>query len=112
MIDIFNEIEKVSGSTESTTVQVAPKFSEEAIYVPLSYQIFSTHDNSPTGKRDIIDTYLCDRAKGVVPNLKAIKKADLMKVAIKTKTYFVEAEYNVVDNGKTVKHKEIIHQTK
>jgi len=112
MIDIFDEIEKVSGSTEATVVTIAPKFSDEAVYIPHSYQIFSTHDNSSTGKRDIVDTYMCDRAKGIVPNEKAKKKADLMKLAIKTKTYFVEAEYTVIDKGVTVKHLEIIHQTK
>jgi hypothetical protein len=110
--DIFNEIEKVSADTKSVTVEIKPKFSEEAIYIPLAYQIFHTHNNEPTGKREIVDTYLCDREKGIVPNLKAKKKADLMKNALPKKTFFVEAEYTVIDNGKTIKHLEIIHQTK
>lgn len=112
MLDLLGEIEKVSGSTEAPTVIVVPKFSEEAVYIPLNYQIFSTHDNSSTGKRDIVDTYQCDRAKNIIPNLKAKKKADLMKLAFKNKTFFVEAEYSVLDKGITVKHLEIIHQTK
>jgi hypothetical protein len=104
--EIFDEI---SADTKSVTVEIKPKFSEEAVYIPMSYQIFSLDNNK---RRDIVDTYLCDRAKGIVPNLKAKKKADLMQKAFPNKTFFVEAEYTVLDNGKEIKHLEIIHETK
>lgn len=109
-MDIFDEIEKVSAETKSVTVEIKPKFSEEAILVPLSYQIFSLDNNK---RREIVDTYMCDREKGVVPNLKAKKKADLMQKAFPNKTFFVEGEYAVIEEGKeAVKHTEIIHETK
>jgi hypothetical protein len=108
--EIFDEIEKVSADTKSVTVEVKPKFSEEAVFVPLSYQIFSLDSNK---RREIVDTYLCDRERGIVPNLKAKKKADLMQKAFPNKTFFVEGEYAVVEEGKAVvKHVEIIHETK
>jgi hypothetical protein len=110
-IDIFGEIEKASADTTTIKVEiVAPvqKFSDDAVYVPLSYQIYKLAN----GRKEVIDTYYCDRVKGIVPTGKAKKKADLMKQAFSKETFYVEAEYSLTYLGKTVKETEVIYQTK
>ena len=111
-IDIFDEIEKASENQKpivEVTAVKASEFSEDAIYIPLSYQVYTTDNGLAEGKKEIIDTYPCDRIKGIVPTGKAKKKAELMKQAFKTKTFFVLAEYEVVDGGKTQRTKEVIY---
>lgn len=102
-----------NGTEDKKEVSASNEVKEDALYIPKDYQIFSTHNNEATGKREIADTYMCDRKKGIVPNLKARKKADLMKNAFPKKTFFVEATYIMIETGKAPKEvKEIYYQTK
>jgi len=121
MEDIFNIIEEtVKEENQSVVVLDTTKpnsidnESEDTIIIPLAYQIITTKDNQPTGKKDtIVDTYLCDRAKGIVPKEKAQKKADMMKKVFQKNTYFVLASYSVIrPNQKAFTKDEIIYQTK
>lgn len=85
---------------------------EKCIFVPLDYRIFSTHNNEPNGQREPIDTYKCDRVKGIVPIGKARIKADLMKKAFKNKKFFVEeTSSKISESGKTKTVHQIVYQT-
>ena len=94
--------------TETTKMEIA----EEEICVPLHYQIFTTNDNTPTGRKEIVDTYACDRAKGIVPTARAKGKADGMKKCFPKNTYFVMGYYELISEKGTRKSEEIIYQTK
>ena len=86
---------------------------EEHILIPLDYQIFSTHNNEPTGKREIIDTYRCDRVRGITPSGKVRIKADLMKKAFANKKFFVEeTSSKIYENGRVKTISRIYYQTK
>jgi len=104
--------------TEETTEQVEVtetakmEITEDEICVPLHYQIFTTNDNTPTGRKEIVDTYACDRAKGIVPTARAKGKADGMKKCYPNKTYFVMGYYELISEKGTRKETEIIYQTK
>lgn len=96
--------------TETTTAKM--EIEEDEICVPLHYQIFTTNDNTPTGRKEIVDTYACDRAKGIVPTARAKGKADGMKKCFPKNTYFVLGFYEMVSEKGTRKSTEIIYQTK
>lgn len=86
---------------------------EEHTIVPLDYQIYSTSNNQPTGKKDIVDTYKCDRTKGIIPSGKARMKADLMKKAFPNKTFFVdETVSKIYESGRVKTVSKIYYQTK
>lgn len=102
-----------NGTEDKKDIGTSNEVKDDAVYIPKTYQIYSTHNGEATGKREIADTYVCDRKKGIVPNLKARKKADLMKNAFPTKKFFVEATYVVIEDNKAPKEvKEICYQTK
>jgi hypothetical protein len=93
-------------------VEKVEEVEEESVLIPLDYQIFTTNNGLATGKKEIIDTYKCDRVKGIVPIGKAITKAKLMKQAFKNKEFFVtEASSKILPNGKTKIVEKIIFQT-
>jgi hypothetical protein len=101
----------IEAKTE-TKVEVAEE-EEEAILIPLDYHIFSTSNNEPTGKKEPVDTYYCDKVRGIVPIGKAKIKANLLKQAFKNKTYFVEeTATKVFESGKVVTVKTIVYKTK
>jgi hypothetical protein len=120
----FNENDELMGDLEDlltceTTAKVKAEIKaneveeEEHVLVPLDYLIFSTSNNEPTGKREIIDTYKCDRIKGIVPSGKARMKADLMKKAFPNKRFFVEETASkIFDNGRLRTVSKIYYQTK
>lgn len=117
MTDIFDILDEAVSEANAEKVEETKETKKEeaddTIFIPLDYQVFTTKDNTPTGIKDIIATYLCDRTKGIVPNQTAKTKADLMKKAFPNKTYFVIGTYTVIRNGQApVKESEIIHQTK
>ena len=86
---------------------------ENFILVPLDYKIFSTHNNEVSGQREPIDTYKCDRIKGIVPIGKARQKANLMKQAFKNKVFFVEeSSSKILESGKVRTVHQIVYQTK
>lgn len=85
---------------------------EESVLIPLDYQIFTTHNGLATGKKEIVDTYKCDRIKGIIPINKSITKAKLMKQAFKNKEFFVtETSSKILPNGKIKTVEKIIFQT-
>lgn len=108
-----NEMEETAEIVEVTKTATAKiEIADDEICVPLHYQIFSTNDNTPTGRKDIVDTYVCDRAKGVVPTNRAKGKADGMKKCFPKNTYFVMGYYQITGEKGTRKENEIIYQTK
>ena len=109
--DLFgDEIE----TTEKVVVAENPKMeiADDEICVPLHYQIFTTNDNTPTGHKEIVDTYACDRAKGIVPTARAKGKTDGMKKCFPKNTYFVMGYYELISEKGSRKETEIIYQTK
>ena len=85
---------------------------EEAVLIPLDYHIFTTNNGDVKGKREAIDTLVCDRVRGIVPIGKARTKADLMKKAFQNKTFFVaETSSKILPNGKVVTVENIVYQT-
>jgi len=105
-----NETEE---TTEVEVTEIAKmEIADEEICVPLHYQIFTTNDNTPTGRKEIVDTYACDRAKGIVPTARAKGKADGMKKCFPKNTYFVIGFYEIISEKGTRKETEIIYQTK
>jgi hypothetical protein len=111
LFDDENEMEETTEKVEVTEI-VKMTILDNEICVPLHYQIFSTSDNTPTGHKEIIDTYACDRAKGIVPTARAKGKADGMKKCYPTKTYFVIGFYELISERGSRKETEIIYQTK
>lgn len=112
LLDDLEEIAKpaIVNNKAETNVEIEE---EKCIFVPLDYRIFSTHNNEPTGQIEPIDTYNCDRTKGIVPIGKARIKADLMKKAFKTKVFFVEeTSSKISENGKAKTVHKIVYQTK
>lgn len=114
--DIFDILDEAVNEVNAEKIEEKPQPKKEepddTIFIPMDYQVFTTKDNKPDGIKEIIATYLCDRAKGIVPNQTAKTKADLMQKAFPNKTYFVIATYTVIRNGqKPVKESEIIHTT-
>ena len=109
-INIFDSVEETTKEVvvENTKMEIA----EDEICVPLHYQIFTTNDNTPTGHKEIIDTYACDRAKGIVPTARAKSKADGMKKCFPKNTYFVIGYYELISEKGSRKSNEIIYQTK
>lgn len=100
-------------STTNTVKVEADVEDENAILVPSAYQVISTVNNLPTGKKEVVDTYYCDRVKGIVPIGKARVKADLMRKAFKNKTYFViEFSSKILSNGKVKTSEKIVYTTK
>lgn len=124
MTNRFNEEEDFIGELNDlleleTTPEVKAEIKalevedEPYVLIPLDYSIFSTSDNTPNGKRDIVDTYKCDRVKGIVPSGKAKIKADLMKKAFSNKKFFVEeTSSKIYDNGRVKTVSKIYYQTK
>lgn len=99
--------------TNNTTKVEIEEEDENAILVPSAYQVISTVNNLPTGKKEVVDTYYCDRVKGIVPIGKARIKADLMHKAFKNKTYFViEFSSKILSNGKVKTSEKIVYTTK
>ena len=109
--DLMGELDNIlTGTTTEAKVEVVE---EEHILIPLDYQIFSTHNNEPNGKREIIDTYRCDRVRGIIPTGKARIKADLMKKAFATKKFFVEeTSSKIFESGRVITVSKIYYQTK
>lgn len=116
--DILNEMDTLLSSDIAVEAKInTPKvelIEDDAILVPLDYQIFAVSNGDVnTGKRELIDTYKCDRVRGITPSGKARIKADLMKKAFSAKKFFVvENSSKILPNGKTVVVEKIIYQTK
>jgi hypothetical protein len=114
--DLLSEISDLLSSEETSeeTVEIkVEKVEEDAILIPLDYRIFSTDNGLPTGKREPVDVYKCDRNTGIIPIGKARKKANLMQQAFKDKTFFVsETASKILPNGKITTVENIVYQTK
>lgn len=114
--NFLSELEELLETTPEVQAEIKAlekEAEEEHILIPLDYQIFSTSNNEPTGKREIIDTYRCDRKRGITPSGKARIKADLMKKAFPNKKFFVEETSSKIYNGGRVQTvSKIYYQTK
>lgn len=115
--DLLGEISDLLSVETITDVEVetpAKKVKDEIefVLIPLDYQIFTTDNGKSDGKREIIDTYKCDRAKGIIPIGKAKMKAELMKKAFKNKTFFVEqTSSKILPKGRVTTVKSIVFET-
>lgn len=115
--DLLNEVSdlldtEIKPTNNTVKVEVETE-DENAILVPNAYQVISTTNNQPTGKKEVVDTYYCDRTKGIVPIGKARIKADLMHKAFKNKTYFViEFSSKILSDGKVKTSEKIVYTTK
>jgi len=114
--DLMGDINDLLSSEETPKVEMevtAEIVEEEAVLIPLDYHIFTTSNGESTGKREPVDTYKCDRLRGIVPINKAKMKADLMKNAFKNKNFFVvETSSKILPSGKVVTVENIVYQTK
>ncbi len=111
--DFMSDLGELLTSEVKVEIKEVKAEEEEHILIPLDYQIFSTSNNEPTGKREIIDTYRCDRKRGITPSGKARIKADLMKKAFPNKKFFVEeTSSKIYDNGRVQTVGKIYYQTK
>jgi hypothetical protein len=111
LFDLFDAIETSSIEKESSPLL---NIADDEICIPLHYQIFSTSNNTSKGHKEVVDTYACDRKKGIVPTMRAKGKADGMKQVYPNKVFFVMGYYEIIyANSKgTKKFTEIIYHTK
>ncbi len=115
--DLLSEVSdlldtEVKPEVKTSTVVIEDE-DNDTILVPTAYQVISTVNNLPTGKKEVVDTYYCDRVKGIVPIGKARIKADLMRKAFKNKTYFViEFSTKILSDGKVKTSEKIVYTTK
>ncbi len=114
--DLLNEMDELLSSDIAPETKEETKVEEteeEGIVIPLDYQVFTTNNGEVTGKRELIDTLMCDRKKGIVPIGKARMKADRLKEAFKNKVYFVvENSSKILANGKVITVEKIVYKTK
>lgn len=110
--NLLEDINSLLGEENLTPKVELQAEDEEVVLIPLRYHIFYTLNGEPNGKREPIDTYECDRVRGITPIGKARAKADLMKKAFANRTFFVEeTSSKIVPNKPTTTVKKIVHQT-
>ena len=109
--DIFESIDQLlpeSAETKTETIEVV-EAEERHILVPLDFKVYS---GDPKGRKEIVDTYKCDRVKGIIPVGKAKIKADRMKMTFKNKNFFViETASKITESGKVSTVERIVYQT-
>jgi hypothetical protein len=101
MTDIFDIITEEANKAEQSLpkVETIKNNLDDLDLVPEAYQICKLIggriENGKTvgGEVVIIDTFTCDRAKGIVPNQRAIGKANILKKHDKKNTYYVLGMY-------------------
>ena len=85
------DIDDLFDSEETTPKQ--EKVSIKSIEIPVSFQVRKVSN----GKDELIETFMVDKVRGIIPIEKAKRKAQLMKSAFpKDSIYVVEVLHRVV----------------
>jgi hypothetical protein len=105
-IDIFEIISDETNKAEQEqqaikeATPVIKNNLDELDLIPVAYQIFKLvkgkieNGKVVGGEKTLIDTLHCDRAKNIIPNQRAIGKANILKKHDANNTYYVVGIYD------------------
>jgi len=82
---------------EEVEKQEQAKVTEVTNELPEAFQVLTTEKVGNGVHERIVDTFMVDRAKGIIPDEKAKKKAQAMKRVFPDKTYYVVGIYKRIE---------------